>query len=893
MTAPLRYAITGSTVRQTYWNTVITADQGPGPFSSIATPPLDSDTPSDVVILVAFAAGVLDAGSVPQVTSVTGGTGLTFARYSGPYEDDSVDGTPGGVGKMGAELWWAHSSAPVPAGTAFTVNLSTPISFASNRGQMMCWGSIVTGCLSPSSPWDTNPDFPVSFIGSSGSSFPHTMDFTPTNGREAAYSSGLTNGRIIYAAGALVGTDGGELGVVLVCNGGDVDTDGVAVNGAYTGGWSDNSDLNPGGGALNVPSINMSIATAAIEPPPPADGVVDDTNVAILLPGQLIFWGLNLAGPTGWINGGTDLDIVTDVGPSTSLDGTPYAGPSEIVFTGHVPGPSDLNTPIGGAGQILLTGRRPGVIFVRYRDTRAPTFFAVELDVYSPGSGSETLRVSDIGYRSRSGDSIGIQVYPALLNIAFDIDRHLGLEPGAPSSAGFGSVVLHNVGQRYDAYTLARNSDSRNIKILVGNKSTDSDRGVLVDPPYAELRPFFGGAALPWTLSEGSLEIPLRDATYWADRPLQTKVYAGTGGYEGGTELAGKPVPVTRGGMDGNHYVQNVPLVQVDTVNLIYQWTDGPGDVQTLYEGGADVFTREANSTNLYSGAPAPGAYRVDVTRGLLQVGSVPVRALTANVSGAFPTAGMKTTAVDIARYVLTELMGQPETELELASWYNADARYPFTAGFFQGPEQVQGLDIVRYLLGSIGARLFTFRNGKLGVAILRKLALDAVPSFTINRNTAIAVDPVPLPAKLDPPPWRWRVGSYRMNLVQASDFDEAINPVRKTHISQEYPFLSVDQAPELKDIWRRPNDPDVVQTALLNVFAAQDLATDMLALWRNRPGLYQVTMPYEQSAEMEIGDVVTLDWPLADLDGGKAGQIVGEQVRSYDGTGKLYVLVA
>jgi hypothetical protein len=607
--------------------------------------------------------------------------------------------------------------------------------------------------------------------------------------------------------------------------------------------------------------------------------VEDPGTPADLLPGQIVFWGLTLGG-------GSDL--------STPAGDAVGGGASNILFTGLKPSGSDLNSPVVAAGQIIFTGRKPGAIFVRYRDPRSPSFFAVELNVYTTDSpGEEILRVSDIGYRSRASDTIGLHVYPSVVNLAFDIDRHLSLEPGQPSSAGFGSVVLHNLSQRYDTYTLVRNSDSRNIRILVGNKTTDSDRGVLVDPPYAELRPFFGGAALPWTLSEGSLEIPLRDATYWADRPLQTKLYAGTGGYEGGDELKGKPVPVTRGGggMGAGAFVQNVPLVLVDKVALIYQWTDGPGDVSALYEGGAQVFSREADVTDLYTGAPAPGAFRVDKTRGLLQVGSVPVRQLTADVSGSFAVAGVKTTAVDIARYVLTETMGQPESELELASWYNSDARYPYAAGFWQGAEQVSGLDVVRFLLGSIGARLFTFRDGRLGVAILRALPDDAVPSFTINQDRAISVDPTPLPKTLDPPPWRWRIGSFRMNLVQASDFDEAIDPTRKANIAQEYPFLASAEAPELKDIWRRPNDPEVVPTALLNTSAAQDLATDMLALWRGRPNLYEVTMPYEQSAELEIGDVVTLDWPLADLEGGKAGQVVGEQVRSYDGTGKIYVL--
>src|SRR5438128_2601742 len=148
------------------------------------------------------------------------------------------------------------------------------------------------------------------------------------------------------------------------------------------------------------------------------------------------------------------------------------------------------------------------------------SFFALELDAYHPGSTAQsyalghgshphgaltvqpahvdvfdTLRASDVGYRTRATDAGGLQVYPPTMVQAFDLDRHVGLEPNGTSDAAFGSVRLSNLVKRYDGYVQGRNCDSRTIRLLIGAKTYDQTRGVFVDPPYASLAHFFQGSA--------------------------------------------------------------------------------------------------------------------------------------------------------------------------------------------------------------------------------------------------------------------------------------------------------------------------------------------------------------------------------------------------------------
>jgi hypothetical protein len=513
----------------------------------------------------------------------------------------------------------------------------------------------------------------------------------------------------------------------------------------------------------------------------------------------------------------------------------------------------------------------------------------VELVVSQPG-GVTTLYASDMGYRSRASDTIGVRVYPAAMNQAFEIDRMIGLAPGSQSTAGNGMLRLSNLGRRYDSFVQDSNSNARSVKVLAGTKTYDQTRGIYVDPSYANLAPFFGGTSGSWIISEDELQVPMWDATYWADRPLQKNLYAGTGGLNGSSDLTGKPVPMVRGGTSA-YPVQNVPLTTVDAVNLIYQYTDGPGTVVTLYEGGAAVFTSDGNVSELYAGTtPAAGHYRTCNALGLVQMGSTPVRALTADVTGGFPVAGsLVNTAIAIAKYLLTETMALPSSMIDLTSFSDADSSYSYTAGFYAGNGE-RALDIVRFLLWSAGASLYTSRAGKLSCVALRKLTASLSP-ILISPLTAISVEPQALNAPLDPPPFRWRVGYNRVWSVQTSDFDGAITATRKAIIGSEFQLVRWFGFAVALD-WVKPSDPDVVPTALLVQSDAQALADAWGDLWGGQARLWTVTMPITAAVGLDVGNTIRIQWPLVELETEMPGWIVGEQVRSFDSTVQLSILV-
>lgn len=576
------------------------------------------------------------------------------------------------------------------------------------------------------------------------------------------------------------------------------------------------------------------------------------------------------------------------------------------------------------SGQSLLSGTTPLTVDINGDlwtlppgPSVAQSFLIAEVDVFQAGSGvtqpyaygimaapimaatvlpqvnanTATLYASDIGYVSKSTDTIGTRPYPPVMDQSIEIDRMIGLAPDSDSTAGNGVLRLSNLGRRYDSFVQGRNSDSRPVRIFLGNKTYDGTRGLYVDPSYSTLTPFFTGTAGSWTISEDELEIPLFDSMYWADRPLQSNLYSGTGGLNGGSDLTNKPKPIVRGGTSA-HPVQNVPLTAVDTVNLIYQYTDAAGTIVTLYEGGAAVFTYDGDVANLYSGTPpAAGHYRTCNASGLVQMGSTPVRALTADVTGSFLGVGTQTSAAYIAYYLMTETMGLPLTMIDTTSFSTAGALFPYTAGFYAGSGE-SGLTIVKFLLRSINAKLYTTRGGKLSTLPLRKVtSASASSAIVISVSNGNSVVPQKLSAPLDPPAFRWRVGYNKIYQVQTSDYNGSITAARKALINNPNQVVSATSG-TISSQWLRPSDPDVIDTALLIQSEAQLLANDLITLWAEKPDVWVVQMPITSAVALDIGTTVKLQWPLVDLSNALPGQIVGEQVRTFDQMVQFSILV-
>lgn len=548
-------------------------------------------------------------------------------------------------------------------------------------------------------------------------------------------------------------------------------------------------------------------------------------------------------------------------------------------------------------------------------------FYLLEMEVYRPGGttsaaggwgatswgaplpfsgileSTDTIRASDLGYRSRATDPGGVMAYPPTLETAFEIDRRVSLHPSSPAAAvAWGTVRLANHGRQYDALSVSRNSDGRPLRVLTGRRLRDNVRGLQLDPPYASLVEVFAGLAQPWRLAEGALQVPLRDATAILERPLQPNLFGGTGGYDGTEDLKGRRMPRVRGGTAALP-VRDVSPVWIDRANGILQVSDAPGIVVRVAEAGDQNQILPAGEVaDLYSGSVPAGRWRwASRPNGLfVQLGSPTSLAITADVVGHFPSGTAASTAAEIARRIMREDMQVPAAQLDEASFAALDAAYPWTAGdYWDGGADVQGVDAVGLFLASLGAKLIPGRDGRLGAWPLRALPSGAAPIARYDTAELVEVRASDRLAQagLYPPPYRWRIGWGRTNTVLTSSLDPDLDNARLTALAEEY-RLAPWYDPALALAYRNPNDPAVVPTRLLDGAQAGELSRAIGEQWQGAPRLYDVVLPLEVGMLREIGDVVSLTYPLDDLDAGRLGQVVGEQVRSGDTTITLQVLV-
>jgi hypothetical protein len=382
--------------------------------------------------------------------------------------------------------------------------------------------------------------------------------------------------------------------------------------------------------------------------------------------------------------------ITTSVGP-------PFFVAEVTVFTGGGAAPSQLFFGYNDYGWNMMT----------------LSTFAIET--------TGTIYASDLGYRTLPTDPQGVVSYPPVMSQAFQMDRVVPVEPGqTAASYAWGSIVLMNDDGRFNGIVASGNSDGRPAKILRGTKTWDDTRGIWLDPAYATLQPMFIGVATPWFLGADTLTIPLRDATYWIERNLQTQLYGGTGTYDGTVAMAGQPKPIARGGTTGSP-IRNVTPILIDPAQLIYQYNNAPGTVVNLYEGAFAGHGYDGDTSNLYTGSTATGHYRTDNSRGLFQLGSSPVQAITVDVTGSFQVAGAISRIALIAQYLLTEDLALPPGNIDTASFAAADTACPFVGGIYFDPGTiVNGATAVSDVLTSFGAKLIPSRTGLLRCFVLR-----------------------------------------------------------------------------------------------------------------------------------------------------------------------------
>lgn len=550
-----------------------------------------------------------------------------------------------------------------------------------------------------------------------------------------------------------------------------------------------------------------------------------------------------------------------------------------------------------------------------------PLFLAADVEVFLPGAtgtalgeawgatawGSITLlpapivdysvlRFSDMGWTTRPGDPSGVQAYAPILLGGVTLDRALDLSPnGAGAGAAWGSLVVANDAAALTVMASTRNVDGRAIGVRIGRKQALS-HGVWRDPSWWETVELLNGIGTSWRLEEAQLTIQMRDPSYWLERPVDGLAYAGTGFLEGTSALAGKRKPMLRGGT-ASAPVREIAPELVDPVRGIYQVSDGPGGIVTLYERGLAGGIAFAGAVgDIVAATPSAGTYVVESgPRGLLlRLGSFPPAGqITVDAWGSFVDGVTVNAGADVALQVLVQDIGVPSAWLDFGTFAGLAASAPWPTGFFVAAGgAIDGASLVGLLLRSAGGRLLPLRTGKLAAVRLGAIAAGTAPVASYGTAEILRCVPQGLGAPLMPPAYRIRVGHSRFNTTQTSALAPTLSGARIQELAEEWRLAS-SAAASVLSAWRRPSDPEIVQTALTDAVGGAALAAQLAALYCSPAGrsVYDVDLPLAYALRHDVGQPIQITYP-GPLAAGALGTIIGEQLRTADGFATLQVLV-
>lgn len=443
---------------------------------------------------------------------------------------------------------------------------------------------------------------------------------------------------------------------------------------------------------------------------------------------------------------------------------------------------------------------------------------------------------------------LGSEAWPARIGKVLNSEVTLFSESQADGgSYSFGQIELL-IGDALHDDMLLYEWDGRQVTILMGSPGFD----------LSQYEPVFTGTAEDITYNQSRMQIIIRDKGQLLRKAVQTNLYAGTGGLEGGDDIAGNSKPLAYG------YVENVTPVLVDRVNGIYQWHDGSVDSVIAVYDGADELTAAGDVADITATTVSAGQYKTQLSGGYIRIGAQPAKTLTLDGTGDDSGTGYVSTSADVARRLLEGHSDLTTADLNLSSFASLNVANSADIGLYitDGDVATHLTDILR----SVGAAWSINRLGELVVAVFD----FSTPVGTIDRNDILSIQKERTPV----PTWRRRLGYARSWTVQdQNDVLPAADDARKDFVSQLSRYsVNEDTAIQTR---RKLTDSVSVETLLAVQSDADTECARQQGVFGADRRIFRVNTKRQQF-KYRPGQTITLKWPRFDLDAGVPAIIMG-----------------
>lgn len=415
-----------------------------------------------------------------------------------------------------------------------------------------------------------------------------------------------------------------------------------------------------------------------------------------------------------------------------------------------------------------------------------------------------------------------------------------GERVGGRSLPDFGQVTVVNplepvIGSRFDAWL-----DPEQYAW----QSTPIAMHLMLDGDFAGKITVFTGLVADLDYQESEIGFRLKSLALALDKPLQPNRYAGTGGAEGGAELAAKPKPR----LFGIH--ANIEPVIVDSATYLTQFHDGAAQaVDALRDKGAPL--------------TSPTDYTLTLASGQIDIVAQPQGRLTADARGSTLGGSYSARPADILGFIA----GEKGVSLDSAALAALALAAPYDLGYYATAE-VNTLDALDAIVNAYGGWHGVNRAGAFDAGIFGNASGDPALDLTEDDIELGSLQRAPLGAVA------WKViFNYRPNGV-AQPPDELVPEPTLSQADRSRYGTAYQKTVVVEDAAIKDTYPDAVELTFESLLYGDDdalaEATRQFDYWKVPRSKYTMRVRGLAPLAADLGDVVRLTHSRLGLAAGK-----------------------
>jgi len=430
-------------------------------------------------------------------------------------------------------------------------------------------------------------------------------------------------------------------------------------------------------------------------------------------------------------------------------------------------------------------------------------------------------------------------------------------------SISWGTLEYNNADHELDTLVEDNVIDGRDVLLMIGETIGGGDVA-----PYTEFYPAFMGTSVKWHNAGDTITHDVRDYAKRLEVPSQPNVYSGTGGMNGGPELANKRIPRTFG------YCKNVRPDNVIPAESIMKWNDGPSQAVLRCESRGyplDFYADYSSVDLLRTSAPVAGQYATCLAESCIKIGGF-FTEIRLDVQGDKTGGTYRTTVADILKQIITTATDMTTANIDDTAYAALNASQPAVVGYHLPSDSNETVaQTASKLLAGVGA----FGYFVLDQHVVRRFEAPSsiAPVEYLTEATTIDVKLDRLPDSISPPPRRQRAiyGRNWHPLTDIVGFVSETDPNRAAYLSSPHQVATTAAALEAAVLIDHPEapDPEPIESHFDTLADAAEEAERVHALYSGNLRLYEITV-FNRTLVYELGQALHVTHSKHGLTAGK-----------------------